>query len=591
MVKRSIKTVALTAMLSVSIGFAATDSADAKKKFDYVPGDFHQHTNYTDGGRPFLEVMRQNDIFGLGWWANSEHGGERNRDGQGHYWDDPTYYPENPILGDEEFSGGHQEMWRWQSLRDYVYPDIQIVRDTYPDKTIISGLEQNVPGHEHCSTAIYQYDDTATAISEFEFRFDRSDDDTSRHGEPSLLNTPELGNVLTKTNDTKEDAILGVKWMQAMKDAGIGDAWVVPAHVERAWSYTIEDFRNWMDAGPDVAIGFEGAPGHQTSSDRGFGRGSLGGGTYGGTGYYVAMVGGLWDGLLAEGRKYFNFASSDYHWQWADGGSDFFPGEYQKNYTYINTKAKDPIQAVFDGNRSGNTWNVQGDLIDELAFTAKSEGKTAMMGQTLKVKKGKAVKIKIKVRDPNTPNFCPFDFNNPSLAQIGIEQPLNMPVLDHIDVIAGTITGNVPMTVFDAEGRPDPDATDYETDAQVIQTFYREYGKDKKGYLTYVMKIWPKADMFIRLRGTNLPAGVPYETDEFGNPLADSEANDNIYQLMQTAENGYIGPGFEEGITNKMLNLMLIDDLRIATTDKLDDVVEAYADLWFYSNPIFIKVK
>jgi len=581
MLKMSIKTVALTAMLSASIGFAAADSANAKGKYEYLPGDFHQHSLYTDGGRPFFEIMRQNDVYGLGWWANSEHGGERNRDGVGKYWD--TYDP-NPILGDFEESGGHQEMWRWQSLRDYVYPDIKIVRDTYPDKTIISGLEWNVPGHEHCSTAINQYDGTATAISEFEFRFDSSDDDTSRNGELSLLDTTEHGYVLSKTNDIKEDAILAVKWMQALKDAGLGDAWVVPAHVERAWSYTIEDFRNWMDAGSDVAIGFEGAPGHQTSSDRGFGRGSLGGGTYGGTGFYLATVGGLWDGLLAEGRKFFNFASSDYHWHWGDGGSDFWPGEYQKNYTYINTKAKDPIQAVFNGNRSGNTWNVQGDLIDELEFTAKSQDKTAMMGQTLKVKKGKVVTIKIKVHDPKTANYCPFDFNNPSLEQVGIEQPLNMPELHHIDVIAGTITGNVPITVFDADGNPDPAATDYETDARVIQTFYREYGKDKKGYLTFVMKIWPKEGMFIRLRGTNLPANVPYETDAKGNPLADTEANDNIYQLMETEEEGY------NGLTNKRLNLYLNDDLRISSISKLDDVFEAYADLWFYSNPIFIEV-
>jgi hypothetical protein len=510
------------------------------------------------------------------------------------------YYPENPILGDPEFSGSSdscggddapcQEMWRWQSLRDFVYPDILITRDAYPDNTIINGLEWNVPGHEHCSTAIYQYDDTATAISEFEFRFDRSDDDTSRNGEPSLLNTSELGNVLNKTNVTKDDAILAVKYMQSLKDAGLGDAWVVPAHVERAWSYTIEDFRNWMDAGPDVAIGAEFAPGHQTSSDRGFGRGSLGGGTYGGTGFYAAMVDGLWDGLLAEGRKFWHFASSDYHRHWGDGGSDFFMGEYQKNYTYINTKAKDKIQAVFDGNRSGNTWNVQGDLIDELEFTAKSLGKhKAMMGQTLKVKKGRRVLVKIKVHDPNTPNYCPFDFNNPSLAQVGIEQPLNMPELHHIDLIAGSITGNVPMTVFndldgDGDLEPDTAATVYETDAQVIKTFYRKDGKVKNGYMTYIYVFKAKNDMYLRLRGTNLPAGVPYETDEFGNPLADSEANDNIYDLMQYAEEGY------NGITNKLLNLYLNDDLRIITTDKLDDVVEAYADLWFYSNPIFIEV-
>ncbi|MBM9512416.1 hypothetical protein [Desulfogranum marinum] len=534
---------------------------------EYLAGDFHQHTLYTDGSYPFMQVMEENASYGLDWWANSEHGGERNRDGNGNYWDDTEVYPTNPILGDYEASGSHQEMWRWQSLRDYVYPNIETTREEYSDKIVISGLEQNVPGHEHCSTAIYQYDSTATAISEFEYRFDRSDDDTSRDGEEGLL---DGFGTLAKTNDTEDDAIYGVEWMQAMKDQGFGDAWVVPAHVERAWSYHIEDFRNWMDAGPDVAIGFEGAPGHQTSGDRGFSRGSLGGGTYGGTGFYVATIGGLWDALAAEGRKFFNFASSDFHNHWSTGGSDFWPGEYQKTYTYINNDAKDKIQAVFDGNRSGNSWNVQGDLIDELQFTAKSKGSSAMMGETLKVKAGDHVQIKIKVHDPVGTNFCPFDMLNPSLDQVGIEQPLNMPELDHIDLIAGTITGNAPVT-----NPEDVVATDYGTDTQVIRTFERNGGSYKDGYMTYVLNFKVEKSMFLRLRGTNLPANVPFETDEDGNPLADSEASDKIYSLMDAVE----------------LEDLLQENVTIATNSKLDEVAEAYADLWFYSNPIYIEVE
>ncbi|SHJ09700.1 hypothetical protein SAMN02745165_01561 [Malonomonas rubra DSM 5091] len=558
MKKAAIKKIAVAASMFIAMGAASATAGE------YQAGDFHQHSLYTDGSYPFMQVMAENANYGLDWWANSEHGGERNRDGNGNYWDDTSVYPINPILGDAEYSGGHQEMWRWQSLRDFVYPDIKMTRENYPDKTVISGLEQNVPGHEHCSTAIHQYDGTATAISEFEYRFDRSDDDTSRDGEIGLL-----GDVLSKTNDDKEDAILGVKWMQAMKDQGLGDAWVVPAHVERAWSYLIEDFRNWMDAGPDVAIGFEGAPGHQTSGDRGFSRGSLGGGTYGGTGFFVSQVGGLWDGLLAEGRKFYNFASSDYHNHWSTGGSDFWPGEYQKNYTYIDTDAEDKIQAVFDGNRSGNSWNVQGDLIDELEFTAQSKHNKAMMGETLVVKKGDLIKIKIKVHDPAEANNCPFDFENPSLAQIGISQPLNKPVLDHIDLIAATVTGNVPMS--NAE---DVVATDYQTDAKVIATFERRGGIDKDGYMTFVTKLKADQPMFVRLRGTNMPAGVPFETDEAGNPLADYEASDALYATMDAEE----------------LEAKLIEGTTIATNSKLDEVAEAYADLWFYSNPIFIDV-
>jgi hypothetical protein len=541
----------------------------------YYPGDFHQHTLYTDGRDPFSKVMEESANFGLAWWANSEHGGSRNRDGEGVQWLDATKYPVNPILGDNPEAGN---MYRWQSLRDFVYPDILATRDAFPDKIVVGGLEWNVPGHEHCSTAVFGYDDTANLISEFEYRFDRNDRDTSRNGEASLIDTPELGGVLRKTNDTKEDAILAVKFMQALKERGLGDAWVVPAHVERAWSYLIEDFRAWQDAGPDVAVGFEGAPGHQTSGDRGFSRGSLGGGTYGGTGFFVAKVGNVWDALSAEGRKFFNFASSDYHAHWSVGGGDFWPGEYQKNYTFIDYGDGDDLQAVFDGVRSGNSWNVQGDLVDEVLFTAKSKNKRAMMGQTLTIKAGDPVQINIKVHDPAGPNFCPLDMDNPSLAQVGISQPLSKPVLDHVDLIAGTITGNVPMTDLSgetqAEIRASIEATDYETDAAVIATFDRHGGADKDGYLTYVMNIKPKTSMFLRLRGTNLPADVPYETDADGNPLEDSLASDNLYAMMDASE----------------LESKLFDNVEITSNSKLDEVAEAYADLWFYTNPIYIEV-
>lgn len=81
--------------------------------------------------------------------------------------------------------------------------------------------------------------------------------------------------------------------------------------------------------------------------------------------------------------------------------------------------------------------------------------------------------------------------------------------------------------------------------------------------------------MFIRLRGTNMPAGVPFETDIEGNPLADYEANDNIYGSMDP----------------EILEEKLFDDVVITTNNKLDEVAEAYADVWFYSNPIYIEVK
>ena len=566
----------------------------ADETMQYLPGDFHQHTYYTDGSYVFADVMQKNAEFGLDWWANSEHGGSRNRDGEGHYWDDTNYYPVNPILGDVAYSGGHQVMWRWQSLRDFVFPDILEARCEL-ERTVISGLEWNVPGHEHCSTAVYQYENVADAISEFEFRYDEADSDTSRTGEMSLV---EGFGPLTKTNETKADAIAAVTFMQALQDQGVADAWVVPAHIERANSYTIADFRNWNNAGPNVVIGYEGAPGHQTSGTRGFGYSADGGGTYGGSGYYSAKVGGLWDALLGEGRNWWNFASSDYHSHWTIGGSDFWPGEYQKNYTLINTKARDNLKATFEGVHSGASWHVEGDLIDELDFTAQSGDKTvAVMGQTLVVKEGEKVTLKIKVHDPLGTNNCPLGMDNPSLAQIGVSQPLNMPVLDHIDLIAGDVTGYVEPT---DEECPDMDTRDLEAyvddgnyvpdycietndSTKVVKTFKRPHKADKDGYMTFTYEFEAEKDRYFRLRGTNLPANVPYETDADGNPLADELASGAIYDQLDAGV-------LQAALIGELQDYVLDSKLGSETYSKLDEVAEAYADLWIYGNPIYIKV-
>ena len=137
--------------LSLAVPSVASSGEDYKKSGRWMSGDFHQHTYYTDGSTTFDFVMEKNNEFGLDWWANSEHGGSRNRDGEGVSWLNTSKYPVNPILGDNAASGN---MWRWQSLRDFAFPDILDARRLYPDKKIFSGLEWNVPGHEHCSTGI-----------------------------------------------------------------------------------------------------------------------------------------------------------------------------------------------------------------------------------------------------------------------------------------------------------------------------------------------------------------------------------------------------------------------------------------------------
>jgi hypothetical protein len=54
----------------------------------------------------------------------------------------------------------------------------------------------------------------------------------------------------------------------------------------------------------------------------------------GGFDQMTATLGGLWDSLLGEGRRWWITSTSDSHVNWRDGGSDFWPGEYSKTYVY-----------------------------------------------------------------------------------------------------------------------------------------------------------------------------------------------------------------------------------------------------------------
>ncbi|MCP5119081.1 MAG: hypothetical protein GY953_50405, partial [bacterium] len=323
------KRLALVALFAVILvaGLAASRSATPYAK--WIAGDFHEHTYFTDGSHPIRGVIRNGFRFGLGWVANSEHGGISRRDGEGNRWDDESVYPEHPAKGDvseatrKNRRTGEVEkqrgMWRWQTLTEHVYPILLELRAEYPDRMVAAGLEWNVPAHEHCSVGIIDKD--SETLAEFEYRFDRGDRDTSGG----------LGRRWTgkSFDNNHQKAVDAVRWM---KERHPKTSWIVFAHPERASSYTAADFRDFNDAAPDVAFGFEGLPGHQKNVPRGsYAKRAVGQGTYGGAGIYIAKVGGLWDALLGEGRRWWTFVSSDFH----SPRGDFWPGEYAKTWTWV----------------------------------------------------------------------------------------------------------------------------------------------------------------------------------------------------------------------------------------------------------------
>ncbi|MEW6380915.1 MAG: hypothetical protein AB1611_15080 [bacterium] len=485
----------------------------------WMAGDFHQHTLYTDGSFSINEVISKGFHFGLDWQANSEHGGTSRWNEDKIYWDDPSLGV--LFLGDPTFSDGHRLMWRWQNLRDYAYPKILALRAAYPDKLIASGLEWNIPGHEHCLVGIISSD--GQAISDFEYMFDHQDQDTSR-GLPKRNGSGSPLQILCSREHGHRDAVAAAAWLQANYPH---TSWLIPAHPERLRSYDIAHFRDLNNAAPDVAFGFEGIPGHQKAAIRGdYSIQSDGDGTYGGAGWYTAQVGGLWDALLGEGRVWSVFANSDFH----NTTRGFWPGEYARNYTFVQDRNDDnrySLEELVDGLRSGNSFCVLGDLIDGLDFNLQGRGGLAFMGQTLKAAQGDRLLVTIRFRSPA------FNHHN---------DPVRV---DHIDLIAGDVTGRIDPQDRSAYCR----ATN--RSARVIARFSKsDWKEDKTGWKTieYSLDNIDK-DRYFRLRGTNLGLGITDKTDEEGNPLRDS--------------------------------------LRDLSSNSPED---AWADLWFYSNAIFVDV-
>ena len=473
-----------------------------------------------------------------------------------------------------------------------------------------------------------------------------------------------------------------MKWMaQNYADT----SYYVPAHLERAGpfnpngnnGFNIEHLRNLNNAAPTVAFGFESQPGHGASDARGeytvhrnnFGGtignvDSVGGTTWGGTGVYAGQVGGVWDALLGEGRNWWFFASSDWHNRGMFGpddrrsSQDFFPGEYQRTYVKVgeaDRASKGKVltpDAIVDGLRTGNSFasqwpahrppglrGLRGHAHQQCDRqrcwwkrppwsppkripTSISTPIARLLGEKLVVRPGSEVVVAIVVRDPSGANYSPYTFPNPSLAQVGISQPLNKPVLDHLDVIGGSVTGTRclarlttpvqwPNTWLSNPDLATVPAGAKNTTARTLRTFGQGTWHNVPGDKQYKAMVFRLRGLdqsqYLRLRGTNLPAAVPFETDADGNPLADLWTN-------ATAINPTLPGGTDGTPANANLRIPCttvgtnVPDTAITYTGTTIDGcpahlpvvngqkysaydVAAWSDLWFYSNPVFIEVQ
>jgi hypothetical protein len=622
----SAKTILLTAA-SVSLGLTNAATADDRdsdrpKGNPYVAGDMHNHNTCTDGSvsagyaidrsvaTGFAAAGGAN--FNLDWFTLGNHGGSGNRDCR--FSDTSANIPGDTTklwtqtLG-QTIDGititslkGTQpaspiNMWRWQSIKEVEYPII-VNRTPMYNKVLVEGLEWVVPGHEHTDVAVIAGQNprgfgNADNVAQFEYRFDRSDNDAIGLLDASNNQVwPGKDNVNNNGTAGHQTAVSGVQWLQANYPL---QSYAIPTHSERAGpfsptasaGYNIEHFRDFNNAGPTVAFGIE-SPGHMAQGTITGGSGSytpnaVGGGTYGMSGVYTAKVGGLWDGLLGEGRNSFIYVSSDWHNRGAAGArdsfttADFIPGEYTK--LYVPNTERFQAQSIVDGMRSGNTYSVNADIIGpDLVFRAKGRGEDGWktMGETLVARPGDKITVEMTMTIP-AKNNSPYSFNNPLLLPVGIKQPLNKPSLDHVDLITGQISnviqpGSPGYAVPNAAGVAGA-AIVYNPTTVISQQIHARDMKSKRlddgsTRLTFTTTFTAgNTPGYIRARGTNIPVATPNVTDSAGSPLLDT--NNALVSCTDPACPAHLGS--------------------VAGVKKVTFDVQAYSNVWFYANPIFVR--
>jgi len=439
-------------------------------KTEWSAFDIHNHTILTDGMYPLDTMLAQAfNNFALDLYANSEHGGTFATDTNGLTIKSNPFHTKAPAPYFDMYVS------RWYSLTHFAWPKVQNQRKLYPDTRVLLGVEWNSPTHEHVSIGFINDADQPAAVADFEYRFDANDPDTSR-------------GARLKQNLSHADAVAALSWLQTNYPS---TSYCFINHPSREYSgpNTVEMFRDFHNAAPSVFLGLEGMPGHQKYYIRGkFDQMSKL--TRGGADPVIAVIGGLWDALLGEGRRLWIIVNSDYH----NSSQDFWPGEYAKTWA---TSSDTGAQAWLDGVRTGEMFAVHGDLLRDLDFSIDDGVHRATMGSDLATSRP-TVQIEIRFRSP------PVNHHGDSVR------------IDHIDLISGNITGKISPNDLTAYRNPT------NSSSRLAARFFSNNWTVVNGWNVIRANVYCAKSTYFRLRGTSLPIGTPGEVDVEGNPLPDA---------------------------------------------------------------------
>jgi hypothetical protein len=331
--KIAVAIVALAFVLTVFAG--VSQGIESTEQSTWLVGDHHMHTIASDGSHTMEYDVAHSE--GLDFIVITNHGSTDNL----------------PRIESE-------------------YRELLRLRKENPDVLIFYGFEWNVPAGEHATFIAEPGEHEMDQIKGFMQRFDEN---------------------TNKNASREQDAVRALVYAENMDPKPI----VILNHPSRKGRYSLVEIRAYDNAG-SVAIGFEGAPGHQANPERGSYPAKEPGSsrTYGGYDIMTAKVGGHWDTLLSEGRRWFITANSDFHEHYTGGGEDFWPGQYSKTYVCAREKS---YNGVMDALRSGNYFTVAGDLVDGLDLRASSGEGIATMGGALKAEMGSDVTVRIGLKD------------------------------------------------------------------------------------------------------------------------------------------------------------------------------------------------
>nr|WSY54329.1 PHP domain-containing protein [Streptomyces sp. NBC_00886] len=443
-------------------------SQDGRSGYLWLAGDHHIHTQYSsDAKYRVIDHVRQANAHGLDWMVITDHGSVA-----------------HAKIGVEK-----------------VNPDIVAARDQTDDTLVFQGLEWNIPGAEHGTVFVHPGAGEVSVLKEFENSFDGS-----------------VKNASGNSPANEALAIAGVNFLaDQVRRRKVKDALFLANHPARKGIDSPHEIRGWRDAQPTIAVGMEGAPGHQAGGipapkGPGGGRGIYDGSpsadsfpgyplesyrTWGGFDWMTATVGGLWDSLLAEGKPWWITANSDSHNVYADtavrgpggdfnangryndpvysGGisltdTDFWPGQYSR--THVGA-ASFSYKAVMDGIRAGRVWVDHGGLISGLDARLSYGGREVTLGGALHVRRGAQVDLVIKISLANGPNWAQFQ-----------------PTLARVDVIQGDVTG------------PVADKDTFATPNTKVVTSFEVDKSTGTVRLTYSLGHLDKP-VYVRLRGTD----------------------------------------------------------------------------------------